>query len=415
MTDRLPRIDGDRLWASLMEIAKIGPTPNGGSGRVALTDLDREGRDLFRRWCDEAGLEVRVDVCGDIVARRPGRNADAPIVVTGSHLDTQPLGGRFDGVYGVLAGLEVMRTLNDHGIETDAGLELIDWTDEEGVRFGGGCLASAVFAGRLTQADVLARRDPDGKSFGDELKRIGYAGDTPCGGYPVAAYFEAHIEQGPVLESEGRQVGVVLGGQGQRCFMVTVTGEEGHAGTLPMAERKDAFVGAARMTMALNALATDHAAEPKPVLTTGFVRVTPNSRNTIPGHVVFSIDCRHPEAATLEALEAAIRDTVTAIAAESGLGVDVEKTADSPPVTFDAGCVDAVRQAAETLGISYRKMFSGASHDAFNMARAFPAGMIFVPCERGISHNEAENATPEDLAAGCDVLLRAMLSRAGVA
>lgn len=413
MSDDLPRIDGERLWRSLMEMAEIGPTPNGGSGRVALTDLDRQGRDRFRGWCEEAGLDVRVDRCGDIVARRPGRDAAAPVVVTGSHLDTQPLGGRFDGVYGVLAGLEVMRTLNDHGIETEAGLELIDWTDEEGVRFGGGCLASAAFAGRYTVEEVLARRDPDGLSFGDELRRIGYAGDAPCGGYSVAAYFEAHIEQGPVLETEALQVGVVLGGQGQLNFMVTVRGEEGHAGTLPMTQRRDAFVGAARMAVALNELPGEF--DPPPVITTGFVRVSPNSRNTVPGTATFSIDCRHPDAATLAEMERRIRGIAGEIAETAGLDVAIEKMSESPPVTFDDDCAAAVRAAAATLGIAHRDMVSGASHDAFNLARVVPTAMIFVPCERGISHNEAENAKPEDLAAGCDVLLRAMLSRAGVA
>jgi beta-ureidopropionase / N-carbamoyl-L-amino-acid hydrolase len=413
MSGNLPRIDGERLWRSLMEMAEIGPTANGGSGRVALTDLDRQGRDRFRGWCIDAGLDLRVDRCGDMIARRPGRNADAPIVVTGSHLDTQPLGGRFDGVYGVLAGLEVIRTLNDHGIETEAGLELVNWTDEEGVRFGGGCLASAAFAGRYTVEEVLARRDPDGLSFGDELQRIGYAGDAPCGGYPVAAYFEAHIEQGPVLETEGCQVGVVLGGQGQFNFMVTVRGEEGHAGTLPMTQRRDAFVGAARMAVALSELPGE--VEPPPVITTGFVRVSPNSRNTVPGTTTFSINCRHPEAATLAELERRIRDLVAGIAETAVLDVAMEKTSEAPPVTFDGGCAAAVRDAAAALGIAHRDMVSGASHDAFNLARVVPTAMIFVPCERGISHNEAENAKPEDLAAGCDVLLRAMLSRAGVA
>ena len=401
-------IDRDRLWNDHMAMAEVGPTPGGGSCRLALTDEDKAGRDLFRSWCEAAGLGVRIDACGNIFARRPGTDADAAPVMTGSHLDTQPLGGRFDGIYGVLAGLEVMRALDDAGIRTRRPLEVVVWTDEEGVRFGGGCMASGVFAGVHPPERFLGGATPDGVTVAEELERIGYAGPEPCGGRPVHAFFEAHIEQGPVLEAEGRTVGVVLAGQGQRLFEVEVTGEEGHAGTLPMDRRKDAFVGAARMAVALNDLAFRH--RPVPVITTGRVFVKPNSRNTIPGGTRFSSDCRHPEEATLEALEADMRTAMEGIAADAGLGLDIRRVSRREPVVMDPGCVATIREAAERLAIPHMDIYSGAGHDAFNLLKIAPTGMIFVPCEKGISHNETENAKPDDLAAGAAVLLEAMVA-----
>ena len=407
-------IDGDRLWRSLMEMAEIGATPGGGVGRVALTDLDRAGRDLFGRWCREAGLDLRIDRLGNMIARRPGTDAAAPPVMTGSHLDSQPLGGRFDGAYGVLAGLEVMRALNDAGVRTRAPLELVNWTDEEGVRFAAGVIASGVFAGRFDLDYALNLPDRAGTTtLGRELERIGYAGAAPCGGYPVAAFFEAHIEQGPVLEQAGLPIGAVLGAQGQRCFAVTVTGEEGHAGTLPMRLRRDALVGAARMIDGLNRLAL--ATEPPPVLTTGYLQVQPNSRNTVPGRATFSIDLRHPDDAMVADLAARAEALCQEVAAAGGLGIEVRETSGRRTVSFDAGCVDAVRRAAARLGYGCLDVHSGAGHDACNLARLAPTGMIFVPCDGGISHNEREAARPADLAAGCQVLLEVMVERAGIA
>ena len=405
------RSNRDRLWASIMEMGEIGATPNGGVGRLALTDLDRQARELFVRWCEQARCAVRVDQVGNIMAKRAGEDAHAAPVMTGSHLDTQPLGGKFDGIYGVLAGLEVMRTLNDANIKTRAPIETVVWTDEEGVRFSG-TLASGAFAGVYDLDEALAKTDRDGITFGEALKEIGFAGSAPVGGYDLNAFFEAHIEQGPILEAEDKQVGVVLGAQGQKCFVVTVTGEEGHAGTLPMGMRHDAMVGAARMVDAINGIAFSH--EPNPVITVGYLKVRPNSRNTIPGQVTFSIDSRHPDDALLAQVEREMRKACEEIASSPSLEIDFRLESQRPTVTFHDECVDLIRDTAKQLGIDHMDIYSGAGHDACQLVRKVPTGMIFVPCENGISHNELENARPEDLAAGCDVLLHAMLARAGV-
>ena len=405
-------VNQDRLWQSHMDMAKIGATPGGGVGRLALTDLDRQSRDLFVTWCRDADLDVRVDRMGNIFARRAGNDAGAPPVMTGSHLDTQPLGGRFDGAYGVLAGLEVVRALDEADIRTRAPLDIVVWSDEEGVRFAGGVVASGVFAGRYELDYGLTLADREGKTtFGEELKRIGYDGAAPCGGYPVAAFFEAHIEQGPILEQENVQIGAVLGAQGQKCYVVTVTGEEGHAGTLPMNQRRDAMVGAARMIDALNRIAFEF--DPHPVITTGYVQVRPNSRNTIPGQVTFSIDARHPDDATLEAVHDRMTEACQRIAETAGLDLDLALSSQRKVVSFDPDCVSAVRSAAARIGVASRDIHSGAGHDACNLALATPTGMIFVPCKDGISHNEKEDARPQDLAAGCQILLEVMIDWAG--
>jgi len=404
------RVDRQRLWDSQMEMAKIGATANGGVGRIALTETDRAARELFMAWCRDAGLAIRVDQVGNIIARRAGVDDARPPVMTGSHLDTQPLGGRFDGSYGVLAGLEIVRTLNDAGVDTIAPLEIVNWTDEEGVRFGSGTIGSRVFTGRFTLAEALGKTDADGVTVGEALARIGYAGDEPVGGYPVAAFFEAHIEQGPILENEALPVGVVLGAQGQRLFQVTVEGDEGHAGTLPMDQRRDALLGAARMIDAVNRVAFRY--QPPPVVTVGNIRVRPNSRNTISGQTVFSIDSRYPDDDVLAEVAVAMRDACEDIAVAAGLGLQFLEISVRGTVAFDEGVIETVRAAAERLQIFNRELFSGAGHDACNMALVAPSGMIFVPCEDGISHNERENARPQDLAAGCDVLLHAMLERA---
>jgi N-carbamoyl-L-amino-acid hydrolase len=395
-----------------MVLAEIGATAGGGSGRLALTDLDRQARDLFVGWCAAAGCHVRVDRMGNIFARRNGTEPGLPPVMTGSHLDTQPLGGRFDGVYGVLAGLEVMHALNDAGVATRAPLDVVVWTDEEGARFNAGFMGSGVFAGLQDLEAALANPDGDGRTMGQELERIGYAGDAPLG-MPVAAFIEAHIEQGPLLEAEGKAVGVVLGAQGQRCFRVTVTGAEGHAGTLPMDHRRDALLGAARMVDAVNGVAFRH--RPRPVITVGRLDVRPNSPNTVPGQVVFTIDSRHPDDDTLAAVAEDMRGACEAVAGAAGLDLAMEQTSERGSVAFDAGLVADLRAAADELGLAQRDIYSGAGHDACNLVGVAPSAMIFVPCEGGISHNEAENAKPEDLAAGCDLLLQAMVARAGVA
>jgi len=401
------RVNGDRLWQSLMEMAEIGATPGGGSSRLALTALDKNARDLFVSWCRDAGFAPRIDAMGNIFARRPGTDAEAPPVLAGSHLDTQPLGGRFDGVFGVLAALEVLRTLDDLGIETIAPLEATVWTDEEGCRFETGMVASGVFAGKYKQDWALGVADPDGVTIGEALNAIGYASSEPAYERPVAAYFEAHIEQGPILEASGTDIGVVLGAQARRCFRVSVKGEEGHAGTLPMERRRDALLGAARMVDGLNAIA--YRFQPRPVITVGDLTVSPNSRNTIAGGCVFIIDSRHPEDRTLDLIEGKMRGTCEDIADNDGLGLKIEIIDESAAVVFDKGCVRAVRDAAKELGLSHCNIHSGAAHDACNIALLAPTGMIFVPCENGISHNEKENAKPEDLTNGADVLLQAMV------
>ncbi len=404
-------VNGDRLWGTLMDLAEIGRTDKGGVGRIALTDLDREARDLFVAWAKDAGCDVRVDGVGNIFARRPGRTADAAPVMTGSHIDSQPLGGKFDGAYGVMAGLEVIRALNDANIETDKPIEVVDWTDEEGARFAAGCIGSGVFAGARDLDAAMALTDADGVTVGDALKAIGYRGSQPVGGFPIDSYFEAHIEQGPILEAEGLSIGAVVGAQGQRCFVVTITGEDGHAGTLPMLKRRDAFVGAAKMAVLLHDLAMTY--EPHAVITVGHVRVVPNSRNTVPGRTIFTIDSRHPDSKTLSKMEADMTAVIQSIADRHDLTAHIEAVTRAEPVAFDDTCVDAVRNACRNRQIRYMDIHSGAGHDACKIAAIAPTGMIFIPCERGISHNELENARAEDVALGAQVLLDAMLARAG--
>ncbi len=407
------RIDGDRLWASLMELARIGATEKGGVCRLALTDLDRQGRDLFVRWCKEAGCSIEVDKMGNIFARRAGRNPSLPPILAGSHLDSQPTGGKFDGPYGVLAGLEIIRTLNDLGIETDAPVEVVAWTNEEGARFAPSMTGSGVFAGVFDLDYGLSRTALDGATLGGELERIGYSGPTAMGNRPIGAYFEAHIEQGPILEAEGKTIGVVFGAQAQRWFEVTVIGQEAHAGPTPMHVRRDALLGAARGIQEVNRIGLAY--QPNACATVGLIQSSPNSRNTIPGHVFFTVDFRHPDDEKLSAMNAELRASLERIAEESKLEIAIEEIWYSPPVRFDPACVQAVRDAADRLGYSHRDIVSGAGHDACYMSRVAPSGMVFVPCEGGISHNEVENASKPDIAAGAQVLFHAVLAFAGEA
>lgn len=403
------KINQQRLWDSLMSMAEIGATENGGVCRIALTDVDRAGRDRFVEWCEAAGCEVTVDKVGNIFARRPGRDLERAPILTGSHLDSQPTGGKFDGAYGVLAGLELIRTLNDYGFETEAPIEVVAWTNEEGSRFAPAMMASGVYAGEFSLDEVLAKTDPDGKSFGDELARIGYDGERDIGADRPRAYFEAHIEQGPILEAQEKTIGVVTDAQGQRWYEVNVRGFEAHAGPTPMPTRRDALVGAAEMVGAVNRIGLERG--PHACATVGMLDVRPNSRNTIPGHVFFTIDFRHPNEATLAEMDQVLRAECDAIAARLNLEVDVEQIWHFPATPFDPVCVSAVRAAAEK-GYPHRDMVSGAGHDACYVAKVAPTGMIFVPCEGGVSHNEIENATASDLAAGAQVLLDAVVALA---
>jgi N-carbamoyl-L-amino-acid hydrolase len=403
------QINASRLWQSLMDLASIGATPLGGVRRITLTDLDRQGRDRVVEWFKAAGLEVRVDPIGNIFGRRAGRDPSRPPVVAGSHIDTQPSGGKFDGAYGVLAGLEVVRTLNDHGVETDAPIEVAAWTNEEGSRFTPVMMGSGVFAGAFSLEHALSRTDIDGKSVGDELARIGYAG-TAALGTPIGAYFEAHIEQGPILEETRNTIGIVTGALGQRWFDVTATGMNAHAGPTPMNLRRDALLAASRIVGEVNRIALDEA--PHGRGTVGFMQVAPNSRNVVPGEVKLSVDFRHPDDAGLKAMENELRAASTRVEAECNVTVKIEEVVYFPPCRFDAACVAAVREGARKGGYPSMEIVSGAGHDAVHVASVAPTAMIFVPCKDGLSHNELEDAKAEHLAAGCNVLLHAMTSRA---
>ena len=405
------RVNQNRLWNSLMEMAKVGALPNGGCCRLALTDEDKAGRDLFVSWARDAGCNVSVDRLGNIFAKRPGQNNELAPVVTGSHLDTQPHGGKFDGVYGVLAGLEVIRTLNDHSIQTEAPLEVTVWTNEEGSRFAPSMIASGVFGGKFNAEEALAISDSAGRTIGEELERIGYAGDIPCGGRKFEAFFEAHIEQGPILEAEDKVIGIVTGAQGQRWFDVTLIGQDSHAGTTPMLMRRDALFGMAHIVNGIEDLVMEYA--PEAVGTVGEVFVTPNSRNTVPGRVDFTIDIRHPDADILKNMHHRIDSILKGVAARYKLELDARNTSMVPAINFDPSCINAVERAAAELDLPARKILSGAGHDAMYISNIAPVSMIFVPCKGGLSHNEEEHATAKDLSAGCNVLLYAMLSRAG--
>jgi len=402
------RIDGDRLWSTLTETAAFGATVKGGLCRLALSEEDAKVRRWFVAACEAAGCTVSVDELGDIFARREGSDPTLPPIAIGSHLDTQPTGGRFDGILGVLAGLEIIRTLNDAGIVTRHPIEIVDWTNEEGARFAPAMLASGVFAGAFEADYARSRTDRDGVSFETALEAIGFKGTHPAGGHPLAAFFELHIEQGPVLEDAGTEIGVVTGVQGIRWFDVQVSGLACHAGTTPMPLRRDALQGAARLAAAVDAVGRS---EPGVSLSTiGIFEAFPGSRNTVPETIRMSVDLRHPRIDGLDRLDAGLREAGDRIAAELGVTIDITPIWSSPPAVFDPACVGAVREAVARLGYSRQDIVSGAGHDAVYISRVAPTGMVFIPCEDGISHNEAENITPAQAQAGADVLLHAVLA-----
>ncbi len=400
------KINAERLWGGLMETAAIGATPKGGICRLTLTDLDRQVRDWFRAQAEALGCRVTVDDMGVMFARREGQH-DVPPIAMGSHLDTQPTGGKFDGVLGVLGGLEALRALVEAGYETHAPIEVVNWTNEEGSRFAPATIASGVFGGVFGRDWAVARADRAGVRFGDALEAIGYRGAQRCGDHPLSAFFELHIEQGPILEAEEKQIGVVTGVQGIRWFEATIIGQEAHTGTTPMRLRKNALLGAARLVDRINAIA--QAKPPLAVATVGLLEVRPNSRNVVPGDVFLTIDLRHPETAVLDDMEQAVMQAASEVCDPLGLSVAVTKIWDQPPTQFDPSCIAAVRRAAETSGYSSREIVSGAFHDAAYVARVAPTAMIFVPCRDGISHNEAEFSSKEQCAAGAQVLLQAVL------
>jgi beta-ureidopropionase / N-carbamoyl-L-amino-acid hydrolase len=401
------QIDPQRLWDSLMDTAQIGATPKGGICRLTLTDLDRQVRDWFKAQCEALGCTVSIDQVGNMFARRPGRNPDLAPIAMGSHLDTQPTGGKFDGTLGVLGALEAMRTLHRAGYETNAPIEIVNWTNEEGSRFAPAMLASGVFAGVFTPEFAYARVDRDGKTFGAELERIGYKGEETAGAREFAAMFELHIEQGPILENEGRTIGVVQGVQGMRWYEVTVTGQEAHTGATPMRLRKNALLGAARLIERIDAIAHEYA--PDAVGSVGLIENKPNSRNVIPGEVFFTVDFRHPDDKALDAMEAKFRAAFAEILLPMQLSYNETRIWNSPAVKFAPELIECVRVGAAKAGFESRDIISGAGHDAAYVARVAPTTMIFVPCLGGISHNEAESTSFNECAAGAQVLLNAVL------
>lgn len=404
----LARVNGERLWDSLMEMAQIGGTPKGGVSRLALTDEDRRGRDLFVAWCTAAGCSIRVDAMGNIFARRAGRLDHLAPVLTGSHGDSQPAGGKFDGIYGVLAGLEVLRTLNDLGIETDRPIEVVNWTNEEGSRFAPAMISSGVYAGVFDLEYGLSREDKAGVTIGQALQQIGYAGPHPVGGQAVHAAYELHIEQGPILEAQDLTIGVVTGAQGQRWYEVELSGRSAHAGTTPMDHRLDALLGFARVVEAVNQIGLAQGAEGR--ATVGMANIFPNSRNVVPGRVFFSVEFRHPDETVLGVQDQQLHEAVARIAEGIGLQASVKQIFQYAPIAFDKDCVDVVQTAAQVLGYSHRQMISGAGHDACYLNQVAPTAMIFVPCVDGLSHNEAEEIHPHWSTAGADVLLQAILA-----
>lgn len=401
------RINGERLLFRLKEMAQIGATPKGGVSRVALTDEDKAGRDLFVKWCREAGCTVTVDQIGNIFARRAGIHDDLPSVIACSHLDSQPTGGRFDGVYGVLAGLEVIETMNDLGILTKHPLEVVSWTSEEGARFAPAMIGSGVFAGVFDLDYALSRADKNGFTLGQELKRIGYAGGEPVGGRPVRAAFELHIEQGPILEAEKKTIGVVSGIQGLRWYDLNIQGQEAHAGPTPMGHRRDPVVGLSRVLQSAYILAEEYA--PHARLTFGDIKVEPGSRNTVPGRVTLKIDLRHPDPLVLDEMDQGLKTIVDDQCHTARLAGKLEEIWYMPPVSFATECITAIKNAIEWLDLPVMDIVSGAGHDALYLSKVTPTGMIFIPCRGGLSHNEREYASPEDLVSGGNVLLQAVL------
>ena len=406
------RINGDRLWESLMDMAKIGPGIAGGNNRQTLTDSDKEGRELFQRWCHEAGLTMGVDKMGTMFMTRAGTDPDALPVYVGSHLDTQPTGGKYDGVLGVLSGLEVIRSLNDLGIKTKHPIVVTNWTNEEGARFAPAMLASGVFAGVIPIEHAYARTDLEGKTFGDELKRIGWVGDEEVGARKMHAYFEYHIEQGPILEAENKQIGVVTHCQGLWWLEFTLTGKEAHTGSTPMTMRVNAGLAMARIMEMVQEVAM--AAQPGAVGGVGQVKFSPNSRNVLPGTVIFTVDIRSPDQPKLDGMRATIEKRAAEICAELKVGCSVEAVGHFDPVTFDPTLVGRVRAAAERLGYTHMNLISGAGHDACWAAKVAPATMIMCPCVDGLSHNEAEEISKDWATAGADVLFHAVVETAGI-
>lgn len=404
-------VNKSRLWNMHLEMAKIGPGVAGGNNRQALTDDDRKGRDLFKKWCEAADMTVSTDTMGNMFARRSGKDQTLSPVLAGSHLDTQPTGGRFDGVFGVLAALEAVQTMNDLGIQTERPIEVVNWTNEEGSRFGPPMMGSAVFSGALSEADAKATKDQDGFTMGEALKEINYAGKDPTQSRPVHAFIECHIEQGPYLEREDKAIGVVTGVQAMRWYKARVLGEARHAGTTPPSSRKDALTAAAKLVLKIDEIMQQRGDAGR--CTVGILQAFPGSPNVCPDRVEFTVDMRNPTSEELNKMDRELRRAAEDLYIDTGCGVEIEEIWFSEPVHFDQTCIDAIRRGANEHGHPWRDIMSGAGHDAVNMARIAPSAMIFIPCKDGISHNEAEYSSPEAIAAGADVLLSTLLDLAG--
>lgn len=399
-------VNAERLWSTLEEMAQIGRTMAGGVTRLTLSEEDRQARDKLRAWAERDGFRCDIDRLGNMFIRRPGRYRHLSPVLTGSHIDSQPAGGRYDGIYGVLAGLEVLRTLNDQQIETARDIVLVNWTNEEGARFAPAMLASGVWTGQFSETFALSREDHEGIRLGDALTAIGYQGDIPATAFPIHACYEVHIEQGPILEAEGIDIGIVHAAMGQRWYTLTINGFAAHAGTTPMANRQDALTGFAQLALAIEQTGIEHAPDGR--ATIGRVQVLPNSGNVVPGKVVCSVEFRHPQTAALDSMERALYQAVEDLA-ERQLAVEVKPIFDYAPIAFNQECIARSQQAAEMLGYAWRPMVSGAGHDTCYLNTIAPASMIFIPCEKGISHNEAENILPGWSEKGANVLLNSLV------
>ena len=401
------KINAQRLWDSLMLFAEIGATDKGGCNRQALTDLDKQARDLWVSWAEDAGCSIRIDTMGNIFARREGLKDDLPVVMTGSHIDTQPTGGKFDGVYGVLASLEVIRSLNDQGVQTNHPIEAVVWTNEEGARFSPAMIGSGVWSGAFSLDYGHARMDKDGKTIQEELRRIDYEGDTPCKPDPIKGFIELHIEQGPILENEALQIGILTGVQGMNWYDLTIKGQPVHAGPTPMENRFDPFIGLHKIINKMYEMTAEY--EPWSRITFGDITAIPGARNTVPEKLILAVDLRHPDKDILAEMDKRFRQIAHQECEAAGLSCQVGVEWQSPAVVFDSGCIEAVRKATQDLGYLSKEMVSGAGHDAVYVSRVAPTSMIFVPCEKGISHNEAEYSKPGDIEAGCNVLMNAIV------
>ena len=404
------KINKKRLINSIEEMAKIGKTAKGGVNRQALTDLDKIGRDLFIKWCKKENLAISIDKMGNIFAKRDGKNNKLPSIMSGSHLDTQPTGGKYDGALGVLCALEVIRSLNDINYITESPLEIVVWTNEEGCRFPPSMTGSAVFSGQLSLKKALDVKDLDGNTFGKELNRINYNGKTNCKPRKIGAFLETHIEQGPILEMEKKVIGVVVGAQAQRWYEVNIIGMEAHAGPTPMNKRKDALVGASKIVLMVNSIGCRF--QPGGCATAGVLNIKSPSRNVIPGECFLTIDFRHPSDTKLKEMDNELRNEIKNISKNYNLKISIKQIMKLPSISFDSKIRKVIKQVSTNLNFQHKEIISGAGHDAVNINKIAPSGMIFIPCVDGISHNEIEKALEKDIYAGAEVLLHSMIELA---